>query len=225
MHLKKILLLGICLIAVSIITAKTPLFISNQPQDEMEAWVDSVYNSMTPEQRVGQLIAQSFQSKDLNAAKHQIKSTVEKYHIGWAYFASGKAEHHAELANYVNSISSTPVAIALDGEWGLPDTPRFPKNMMLGAVQDDMLIYEYGREMARECKEIGVNVNFAPTADVNSNPLNPVIGTRSFGEDAENVAHKVVAYSRGLEDGGVLSVAKHFPGHGDTEKDSHKKAR
>ena len=226
MHLRKFLLLGISLIAVSIITAKTPLFISNQPQDEMDAWVDSVYNSMTPEQRVGQLIAQSFQSKDVNAAKRQIKSTVEKYHIGWAYFSSGKAEHYAELANYVNSISSTPVAIALDGEWGLsmrmPDTPRFPKNMMLGAVQDDMLIYEYGREMARECKEIGVNVNFAPTADVNSNPLNPVIGTRSFGEDAENVAHKVVAYSRGLEDGGVLSVAKHFPGHGDTEKDSHK---
>mgnify|MGYP000787948850 FL=1 len=143
MHLRKILLLGISLIAVSIITAKTPLFISNQPQDEMEAWVDSVYNSMTPEQRVGQLIAQSFQSKDVNTAKRQIKSTVEKYHIGWAYFANGKAEHHAELANYVNSISSTPVAIALDGEWGLsmrmPDTPRFPKNMMLGAVQDDML--------------------------------------------------------------------------------------
>ena len=105
MHLKKILLLGISLIAVSIITAKTPLFISNQPQDEMAAWVDSVYNSMTPEQRVGQLIAQSFQSKDVNAAKRQIKSTVEKYHIGWAYFANGKAEHHAELANYVNSIS------------------------------------------------------------------------------------------------------------------------
>lgn len=226
MHIRNILLIGLSFVAAGLITAKTPLFISNQPQDEMEAWVDSVYNSMTPEQRVGQLIAQCYQTKDVNAAKREIKSDVEKYHIGWAYFATGKAEHHAELANYVNSVSATPVAIGLDGEWGLsmrmPDTPRFPKNMMLGAVQDDMLIYEYGREMARECREVGVNVNFAPTADVNSNPLNPVIGTRSFGEDPDNVAHKVVAYSRGLEDGGVLSVAKHFPGHGNTEKDSHK---
>ncbi len=226
MQKKSLLLTALCLIAVGLTTAKTPLFISNQPANEMEAWVDSVYNSMSAEQRVGQLIAQCFQTKDMKAAKKQIESTVEKYHIGWAYFANGEAVDHAELANYVNSVSSTPVAIGLDGEWGLSmrmqNTPRFPKNMMLGAVQDDILLYEYGREMARECKEVGVNVNFAPTADVNSNPNNPVIGTRSFGESAENVAHKVVAYSRGLEDGGVLSVAKHFPGHGNTEKDSHK---
>ena len=104
----------------------------------------------------------------------------------------------------------------------MPDTPRFPKNMMLGAIQDDKLIYQYGLEMARECHEVGINVNFAPDADVNSNPLNPVIGTRSFGEDPLNVARKVVAYARGLEDGGVMAVAKHYPGHGDTHSDSHK---
>ena len=226
MRKKSLLLIGLSLIAVGIITAKTPLFLSNQPKDEMETWVDSVYNSLSDEQRVGQLFAWAFPTTDVKASKKQISEYVEKYHLGWAYFADGPAANHAELANYVNSISTTPVAIGLDGEWGLsmrmPNTPRFPKNMMLGAVQDDMLLYEYGQEMARECKEVGVNVNFAPTADVNSNPLNPVIGTRSFGEDPDNVAHKVVAYSRGLEDSGILSVAKHFPGHGNTETDSHK---
>ncbi len=94
--------------------------------------------------------------------------------------------------------------------------------MVLGCIQNDTLIYEYGREVARQCRELGVQVNFAPVADVNINPKNPVINTRSFGESPFNVANKVVAYSKGLEDGGVLSVSKHFPGHGDTDADSHK---
>lgn len=141
-------------------------------------------------------------------------------------FSDGPAENHAKLANYVNEISDLPVLVGLDGEWGLsmrmPKTPRFPKNMMLGAIQDDRLLYEYGQEMARECKLVGVNANFAPTIDVNSDSRNPVIGTRSFGEDALNVSGKGVAYSRGLEDAGILSVSKHFPGHGNTIADSHK---
>ena len=104
----------------------------------------------------------------------------------------------------------------------LRGTPGFPKNMVLGCIRDDSLIYEYGREMARQCRELGVQVNFAPVADVNINPRNPVINTRSFGENPRDVADKVIAYSKGLEDGGVLSVSKHFPGHGDTDVDSHK---
>ena len=91
----------------------------------------------------------------------------------------------------------------------------------MGCIQDNELLYEYGKEVARQCKEIGVQINFAPVADVDVNPRNPVINTRSFGGDPRNVAQKVVAYARGLEDGGVLSVCKHFPGHGDTEVDSH----
>ena len=99
---------------------------------------------------------------------------------------------------------------------------EFLRNMTLGCIQDNQLIYEYGKEVARECKELGVHVNFAPVADVNINPNNPVINTRSFGEDPYLVAEKVVAYAKGLESGGVLSVSKHFPGHGDTDVDSHK---
>ena len=96
----------------------------------------------------------------------------------------------------------------------LRGTPVFPKNMVLGCIQDDKLIYAYGREMARQCRELGIRVNFAPVADVNINPRNPVINTRSFGESPVSVADKVISYAKGLEDGGVLSVCKHFPGHG-----------
>lgn len=223
---RSFLVFGVCVAAVVGLTAKTPLLLSKVSKQDCDAWVDSVYNSMTVDQRVGQLFALVFQSKDVDKAKREIADAVKRYHVGWVYFSNGPAENHAELANYANSVSSVPVLVALDGEWGLsmrmPDTPLFPKNMTLGAVQNDRLIYEYGLEMARECREVGVNVNFAPAVDVNSNPQNPVIGNRSFGEDALNVARKGVAYSRGLEDGGVLSVAKHFPGHGDTREDSHK---
>ena len=189
-------------------------------------WADSVFNSMDAERRVGQLIAQVVDPRNLNAAKSTVKRLVENYNIGFIYFSEGTLDNHAELANYANAVSQLPVMVGLDGEWGLSmrmdDTPRFPKNMTLGAIQDDRLLYDYGKEMAAECRMAGVNLNFAPAVDVNSNPSNPVIGTRSFGEDPHNVARKAVAYAKGLEDNGVLSSAKHFPGHGDTDKDSHK---
>lgn len=206
--------------------AKESIFLSRANQAKMNAWVDSAYNAMTPEERVGQLFAQVVNPKHQAAARKEIKRLVEIYHIGCIYFSAGTAKQHAELADYANSLSSVPLMTAIDGEWGLsmriPSTPRFPKNMALGAIQNDRLLYEYGREMARECREMGININFAPSVDVNSNPRNPVIGIRSYGEDPANVTRKAISYARGLEDGGVLSVAKHFPGHGDTNSDSHK---
>ena len=207
-------------------SAKPTVFLQQADRAKMDAWVDSVYAKMNTEQKVGQLIAEVVDPRNLAAAKQEVKRLITNYHIGCLYFSKGTVANHLELVNYAQSISKVPVMIGLDGEWGLsmrmPDTPRFPKNMMLGAIQDDRLLYEYGLEMARECKAVGVNINFSPAVDVNSNPKNPVIGTRSFGEDPSNVARKAVAYARGLEDGGVLSVAKHFPGHGNTREDSHK---
>lgn len=207
-------------------SAKPTVFLQQADRAKMDAWVDSVYAKMNTEQKVGQLIAEVVDPRNLEAAKQEVKRLITNYHIGCLYFSKGTVANHLELVNYAQSISKVPVMVGLDGEWGLsmrmPDTPRFPKNMMLGAIQDDRLLYEYGLEMARECKAIGVNINFSPAVDVNSNPKNPVIGTRSFGEDPSNVARKAVAYARGLEDGGVLSVAKHFPGHGNTREDSHK---
>lgn len=176
---KHLITLGLCLIVLTGMSAKTPLLIDKTPKQAMKEWVDSVYNTMSVEQRVGQLIAQAFQLKNAEVSKREIKRIVEKYHIGFIYFSGGTAKNHAELSNYANSLSEVPLFVAIDGEWGLSmrlaDTPRFPKNMMLGAIQDDRLLYEYGQEMARQCKEMGIHINFSPTADVNSNPHNPVI--------------------------------------------------
>ncbi|MCI6855856.1 MAG: serine hydrolase [Bacteroidales bacterium] len=190
------------------------------------AWADSVMATMDAEHRIGQLIAQAVNPKQLAEAKKEIKMLVDRYHIGCIYFSPGNADNYASLGNYTNEISKVPVLVGIDGEWGLSmrikDTPQFPRNMTLGAIRDESLLYEYGAEMAAECRQMGINVNFAPVLDVNSNPRNPVIGTRSFGEDPKNVSSKAIAYSRGLEDNGIMSVAKHFPGHGDTQSDSHK---
>lgn len=133
------------------------------------------------------------------------------------------------LTNLAQKTAKVPLIISLDGgEWGglsmrLSNTTKFPRNMMLGgAIQNDSLLYYYGLEVARQCRLMGIHVNFAPDMDVNSNPANPVIGNRSFGEDPELVARLGIMYAKGLEAGGVMAVAKHFPGHGDTSVDSHK---
>lgn len=193
---------------------------------QCRAWVDSVYNSLTERQRVAQLMCPKVVPTQGATSKAAIKRLVGTQGVGALLFTEGSVAQYAEMTNYAQSIAKVPVIFTFDGEWGLSmrikNTPRFPHNMGVGAISDDKLIEDYGREMARECKAMGIQVNFAPVADVNSNPANPVIGYRSFGSDPQRVARQVVAYSRGLEQGGVQAVAKHFPGHGDTDSDSHK---
>ncbi len=195
-------------------------------KSDQNHWVDSVFQSMTQRERIAQLFIPVVDPTKPETAKAVLRRLVKQNHVGGLLFSKGSLNDHATLTNYAQSISDIPLLITLDGEWGLsmrmPNTPRFPHNMGLGAVADETLLYEYGREVARECKEMGIHVNFAPVLDVNSNPANPVIGYRSFGENPEWIARLGVAYSRGLEDGGVISVGKHFPGHGDTSVDSHK---
>ena len=194
--------------------------------DECRAWVDSVYNSLSERDRVAQLLCPKVNPAGGAASKAAIKNYVGTCHVGGLLFSGGSAKEYAELTNYAQSLARVPVLMTFDGEWGLAmrisTAPRFPHNMGLGAIQDESLLYGYGREMARQCRLMGVHVNFAPDADVNSNPANPVIGYRSFGEDPGRVGALAAAYARGLEDGGVMAVAKHFPGHGDTGTDSHK---
>ncbi len=189
-----------------------------------ERWVDSVYNSLSERQRVAQLFCPKIDPRRADARQTALRYTEAG--VGGLLFSEGSLEQYASLTNYAQSHSSVPLLMTFDGEWGLSmrikGTPRFPRNMGLGAVSDPRLLYQYGREMARECRLMGIQVNFAPDADVNSNPANPVIGQRSFGEDPARVAELVNAYAQGLEDGGVQAVAKHFPGHGDTSTDSHK---
>lgn len=204
-----------------------PLFAYKARQDKnCRHWVDSVMGKLSLKEKVGQLFIYTIAPINTKQNLELLREAVATYKVGGLLFSGGKMQSQAELTNRAQRQAKVPVMITFDGEWGLAmrlrGTPVFPRNMVLGCVQDNRLIFEYGREVARQCREIGVQVNFAPVADVNINPENPVINTRSFGEDPAEVADKVVAYASGLEAGGVLAVCKHFPGHGDTDVDSHK---
>ncbi len=193
--------------------------------EQCRQWVDSILNKMNLKERIGQLFIYTIAPQQNKANRDLLRKVVNDYKVGGLLFSGGLIENQVVLTNEAQKMADIPLMITFDGEWGLSmrlrGTPVFPRNMVLGCIQDNELLYEYGREMARQCRELGVQVNFAPVADVNINPKNPVINTRSFGENPVNVADKVIAYSRGLEEGGVLSVSKHFPGHGDTDVDSH----
>jgi beta-N-acetylhexosaminidase len=201
-------------------TRRQPPFIGVQ-----SGWVDSVFNSMTPDERLGQLfVVASWSNKD-SEHREEIAGIIKKYHIGGIIFFQGGPVRQAGMTNYFQKISKTPLLIAMDAEWGLgmrlDSTMSFPRQMMLGAIDNNQMIYDMGAEIARQMKRLGVHVNFAPVIDVNNNPRNPVIGSRSFGEDKWNVSSKGLAYMLGMQDSKILAVGKHFPGHGDTNVDSH----
>ncbi len=190
-----------------------------------ERWVDSILTSMTIDQKVGQLfMINAYSNRD---DKHElyIDRLIKKYKIGGLIFFQGTPEKQAIMTNRFQAISETPLMIGFDGEWGLDmrldDTYRFPWNMTLGAIQNTKLIESFGKRLGKHAKRVGIHVNFAPVVDVNINPKNPIIGNRSFGESPENVAEKAVAFTKGMQSEPVLANAKHFPGHGDTDTDSH----
>ena len=203
-----------------------PMLLYRAEQDSAcRAWVNQKMEQLTLREKVGQLFIYTIAPSTAKANMDLLEKVVEAYKVGGLLFSGGELHDQALLANHAQERADIPLMMTFDGEWGLAmrlkGMPDFPKNMALGCIQDNQLIYDYGREVARQCRELGVHVNFAPVADVNINPDNPVIHYRSFGENPVRVAAKVLAYSRGLEDGGVLPVAKHFPGHGDTNVDSH----
>lgn len=189
-------------------------------------WADSVFKTLTPDERIAQLfMVAAYSNKDKNHFD-DIKELVTKYKIGGLIFFQGGPVRQAVQTNCYQSCSKVPLFVAIDAEWGLAmrldSTTKFPRQMTLGAIQDEKLIYDMGAEIARQCKRIGMQINFAPVVDINNNPLNPVISNRSFGEDKYNVTRKALMYMKGMQDNGVLANAKHFPGHGDTDSDSHK---
>ena len=193
-------------------------------QNDEDRWVDSVYNTLTLEQRVGQLF--NLRANDPNKEFNDyIDDYIERYNVGGVTFFRTDAEKLLKQANEWQSKAQTPMMIAIDGEWGIGmrinDGISYPYQMTLGAITNDSLIAEMGRQIAEQCARIGINVNFAPTVDVNNEPDNPVIGFRSFGEDPDNVAHKGLAYALALQTNAVLPSMKHFPGHGNTVTDSH----
>lgn len=198
--------------------------------ESMNRWVDSIMNRLTPDERLGQLIIPVVSSKDDEASRQTISRYIHNYHVGGLLFSKGTIPTQAKMTLFARKQSKkAPLWIALDGEWSLSmrltDAIKFPRNGALGTIRPevrDSLMYLYGLETARQCRAMGISINFAPVLDINSNPNNPVIGNRSFGSTVWEVVPPAMSYSRGLEDGGIMAVGKHFPGHGDTDTDSHK---
>ena len=224
-------LLSVLLTVVVSVTAwgqVCPSLIKSAEKDSINChkWVEEQLQKMTLKEKIGQLFIHTVSPQITQYGKADIKKAVTEYHIGGLLFSGGQVLSQIEMTNYAQSFAKIPLMLTFDGEWGLAmrlkQTVSFPRNRVLGCISEDSLLYAYGREVARQCKEIGVHVNFAPVADVDNNPKNPVINTRSFGSNPQQVARQVAAYAKGLEDGGVIAVCKHFPGHGDTETDSHK---
>ena len=219
--------IGLWLIFVAAMAQQPAVLVKGKADSqECKEWVETRLEQMTLKEKIGQLFIHTAPLQDNEATHKNLRNAVKEYKVGGLLFSGGALATQAKLTNMAQEMAGIPLLMTFDGEWGLAmrlkQLPAFSRNRVMGCIQDNGLIYEYGREVARQCREVGVHVNFAPVADVDNNPLNPVINTRSFGGDPKNVADKVVAYSRGLEDGGVLSVSKHFPGHGDTNVDSHK---
>lgn len=188
-------------------------------------WVDSVYNSLTDDERIAQLMTVAAYSNRNEAHVKEISALVSKYNIGGIIFFQGGPVRQAIQTNRYQSLSKTPLLISIDGEWGLgmrlDSVPLFPRQMLLGAIQDNWLIYRFGQEVGREWQRMGIHINFAPVVDINTNPRNPVINNRAFGDEKEGVAERGLLYMQGMQSMHILTSAKHFPGHGDTQTDSH----
>ena len=193
-------------------------------QDAESRWVDSVYNSLTLEQRVAQLICVRANQPD-EPFYEKVGKYIKQYNIGGVCFFRADAEAQVKQTNDWQAMAQTPLMVSIDAEWGLgmrvKNTMSYPYQMTLGAISDNELIYSMGQQVAEQCQRMGIHVNFAPVVDVNSNPANPIIGMRSFGENPEEVGEKGTAYALGMQSKGLITSMKHFPGHGNTSTDSH----
>ena len=203
-------------------------FPKNAPKNleqKAEKYADSLYQQLPLDEKIGQLYIVALYNNRGEEEIQKIRNLVEKEKIGGLILMQDNAEKHIQLLNEFQGKSKVKMMIGIDGEWGLfqrfPAAHKFPWAMTLGAIQDNSLIYEMTSKIAEDCKRMGIYWDFAPVVDVNTNPANPIIGNRSFGSDINNVIAKGLAYAQGLQDNGVLASMKHFPGHGDTDTDSH----
>ena len=189
-----------------------------------QKWVDSIYNKLTLDEKIGQLFFVQATSKNKNNSE-KILNNIKNFKIGGLIFSTGHPSIQANLTNKYQNASEIPLMISMDAEWGvgmrLDSVPKFPWNMSLGAIKNDLLIEKIGSEIGYQFKRLGIHMNFAPVIDINTNPKNPIIGNRSYGENKINVSEKGISFTKGIQSNNVLATAKHFPGHGDTSKDSH----
>ena len=201
-----------------------PLLVQNDRENQ-RVWVDSIYSNMSLQEKVGQLFMVDIYSSDPKEKKDKVKDLIQNQYIGGIIFSKGGPKQQVQLNNEFQALSRTPLIMAMDAEWGLAmrldSTFAYPWNMTLGAISDNKIIQKIGKRIGEHTKRIGMHINFAPVVDININPANPIIGNRSFGEDKYNVTEKSVAFMKGMQEAGIISNAKHFPGHGDTDADSH----
>lgn len=223
MKLKHLLIIAILSIPASGSAQNLKPFIESI--GEPNAWVDSVYEKLSRRERIAQMFMVRAHTDKGKRYEDSVAKVIKKERIGGLVFFQGGPGRQAALTNHYQEISKVPLLIAMDAEWGLgmrlDSTISYPYQMTLGAIQDTGLIYTMGKQIADDFKRLGMHVNFAPVADINNNPKNPVIGYRSFGDNKYNVSLKAGAYMKGMQDNGILVSLKHFPGHGDTDVDSH----
>lgn len=222
----KNLFLLLSLLSIHIVNAQFfPKNATKNLQQKAEKYADSLTHVLSLEEKIGQLyIVALYTNKDENHIS-MVRNLVEKEKLGGIILMQDDAEREIALVNEFQGKSRVPLLFGMDAEWGLyqrlKDAHKFPWAMTLGAIQNNDLIYEMAKKIAEDCKKMGIYWNFAPVVDVNTNPSNPIIGNRSFGSQVDNVIAKGLAYSYGLQENGVLAAIKHFPGHGDTDTDSH----
>ena len=202
-----------------------PKNISNSDIKKANDWVDKTYNSLSQDEKLGQLFIVALYTNKGEEFINQIRNIVKNDKIGGLILMQDDAAREINLVNEFQSQSKVPLMIGMDAEWGvfqrIAKAHKYPWAITLGAIQDKNLITEMSAKIAEDCKRMGINWDFAPVVDVNTNPNNPIIGNRSFGSDVNNVVNSALAYSNGLQDNRILAAIKHFPGHGDTDKDSH----
>lgn len=211
--------------SAAMLKEEVPIFDYQVTVTGEKKWVDSVYQSLTLEEKIGQLFMVAAYSNKDSAHIKALDKLITEQKIGGLIFFQGGPVRQARMTNRFQKLTKTPLFIGIDAEWGLSmrldSVNRFPWNMTLGAVQDLKLIEETGKQMALQSRKLGVHFNFAPVLDINTNPKNPIIGNRSFGEDKEKVTEHALALMTGLQNNGIFATGKHFPGHGATETDSH----
>lgn len=199
---------------------------SNVHHEHSSTWAEITFDSLSVDERLAQLFM--IEVRPTYGSKHiaNVEKIIKDHQVGGIIFFKGDPTEEVKLTNKFQALSKTKMLVAIDGEWGLAmrlaNTISYPYQLGLGSIQNEEIIYDMGKEIGRQCKRMGIHVNFAPVIDVNNNPNNPVINYRSFGENPSNVCNKGWAYASGMQDAGIIACAKHFPGHGDTDVDSHK---
>ena len=223
--MKRLSLLIITFISPFYFTQYQPKNISNSDIKKANDWVDKTYSSLSQDEKLGQLFIVALYTNKDEAHISQIRNIVNQDKIGGLILMQDDAEREINLVNEFQAKSKVPLMIGMDAEWGvfqrIAKAHKYPWAITLGAIQDKNLITEMSAKIAEDCKRMGVSWDFAPVVDVNTNPDNPIIGNRSFGSEVNNVVNSALAYSNGLQDNRILAAIKHFPGHGDTDKDSH----